>query len=181
MLKLQALKMIKQGRGWRIIDYLMGNKKEFAIMLKKYWPFLNIMDVYSIATKGLNIKRRKWFLKFDRNLSQRNLKVERQSETQTQKRKLFICNYKKEKVIMNKHDMEIKEKKKLMERLHVASRTRSDIDLSKFLKSYKLSVIPALCLHQMVACIIKWEIGDFKWALKTSTNNKWRLRHWRKL
>ena len=55
----------------------------------------------------------------------------------------FICNSTIVEAIVNNLDMEIKEEKKLIKRLLVTSRIGSDIDLPKFLETYKFPIIPA--------------------------------------
>ena len=54
----------------------------------------------------------------------------------------FISNSTIVEAIVNNLDMEIKEEKKLIERLLVTSRIGPDIDLPKFLETFKFPIIP---------------------------------------
>ena len=54
----------------------------------------------------------------------------------------FTSNNKTEKVILNNKTVQIKHERKLMNRLLVASRTRPDIDLPKYLGMYEFFVVP---------------------------------------
>ena len=54
----------------------------------------------------------------------------------------FSSNNKKFTVSANKQLVQVREERKLMTRLLVASRTRSDIDLPKYLGMYEFSVVP---------------------------------------
>ena len=54
----------------------------------------------------------------------------------------FSSNNKKVTVSVNKQLVQVREEKKLMTRLLVASRTRPDIDLPKYLGMYEFSVVP---------------------------------------
>ena len=70
-----------------------------------------------------------------------------------EKLQTFTNNNKTTSVKMNGETLQIREERKLMNRIFVESRTRSEIDLPKMVGTYEFRLSPYQYLHQTDLCI----------------------------